>query len=59
MSMLLKLALTNPRDEMGKEEKGMTQVKSYILSYLFPKAFNMSLNFLTAEQSLIYFEVIS
>jgi hypothetical protein len=59
MSLLLRLALTNAREEMSKDEKGMTQVKSYIIGYLFPKAVNMSLNFLTPEQSLIYFDVIS
>jgi hypothetical protein len=36
----------------------MTQVKSYILGYLLPKAINRSLKFLTPKLTLIYLQVI-
>ena len=45
--------------ESKEDEKGMTKVKSYILSYLFPKAVNLSLNFLSPELTLIYLDIIS
>jgi len=57
--MLLRLALTNSKEDMTVEDKGMTIVKSYILSYLFPKAVNMSLNFLSADLTLLYLDIIS
>ena len=54
MALLLKLALTNAWEYKDNEKKAMTQVKSYILGYLLPKAINRSLKFLTPKLTLIY-----
>ena len=59
MTTLLNLALTNASKEQDKNTKAMTQVKSYIISYLLPKAINRSLKFLTPKLTLIYLQVIN
>jgi len=54
IASLLKLGLTKPYSTEKTEEKGMTQVKLYIISYLIPKLINSSLSFATADLSLTY-----
>jgi hypothetical protein len=51
---LLQLGLTKPYSREASEEKGMTQVKAYIMSYLVPKLINNSLSFTTADLTLTY-----
>lgn len=58
MTTFLRLALTNPRENMDSTENAMNQVKSYILSYLFPHAFNRSLGFLSADLTVLYFDIL-
>lgn len=54
VASLLKLGLTKPQSREKSEEKAMTQVKAYIISYLVPKAINSSLSFVSADLSLTY-----
>lgn len=54
IASLLKLGLTKPFSKEKSEEKGMTQVKLYIISYLIPKIINSSLSFVNADLTLSY-----
>jgi hypothetical protein len=60
----LKLGLTKPQRSYAPDTKDqdkvreMTQVKSYIMSYLVPKAVNSSLSFLTPQLTLIYIDLL-
>jgi hypothetical protein len=64
LTALLKLGLTKEQRNYSEDTKDqdkvkeMTQVKSYIISYLVPKAINSSLTFLTPEMSLIYMDLL-
>ena len=60
MCNVIKLGLTNTRKAIADNEvKANTQVKSYIISYLLPKAINKSLEFVTPELTVIYLELIN
>lgn len=54
IASLLRLGLTKPHSTEKSEEKAITQVKSYIISYLVPKAINSSLCFLTPDLTITY-----
>lgn len=54
IASLLKLGLTKPYSSEKSEEKGMTQVKLYIISYLIPKIVNSSLSFSNADLTITY-----
>lgn len=64
LTSLLKLGLTKPQRSYAPDTKDqdkvreMTQVKSYIMSYLVPKAVNSSLSFLTPQLTLIYIDLL-
>lgn len=64
MTSLLKLGLTKehrtyaPDTKDQDKIKEMTQAKSYIMTYLVPKAVNSSLTFLTPQLTLIYFDLL-
>ena len=58
IALLLRLGLMKAR-ESKEDEKAMTMVKSYIISYLFPKAVNASLGFLSSELTLMYLDIIA
>jgi hypothetical protein len=54
IASLLRLGLTKPYSKERSDEKAITQVKTYIITYLVPKAINSSLCFLTSDLSLAY-----
>jgi hypothetical protein len=56
--LLLRLGLMKAR-EIVSEEKGITQVKTFIMTHVFPKAVNLSLKLVNPEITLLYLDILS
>ena len=55
--LLLRLGLEKAR-EIVSGEKGVTQVKTYIMSHLFPRTVNLTLKLVNPEVSLLYLDIL-